>query len=265
MAPADWEVALWLYTGSRLVLRQFGPAFGRICEELQAAWRDRTVRCLLLEDLEEVARFNGTVSGSPAEIRIYGSNLAVLPLGGKAEQCRLAGVDAITFDQATYTFHIRAGGADLTIGKPAKRTEEFGDVLRNTVDGLRRRATEALHRTFPLLDAGRLQRLVALAPEGHSVKLTAWAGVRPDLPDALVAQGAGETLKPYFDALRAKARADSLMAGFKFVRPDEAGAETETVEPPEAAEETRAPLFCWFFFPLEGREVTAWEATTSRD
>ena len=31
-------------------------------EELLAAWRDRTVRCLLLEDLEEDGRYTGTVA-----------------------------------------------------------------------------------------------------------------------------------------------------------------------------------------------------------
>ena len=86
--PAEWDLTLQLYTAKRVHLRQFGQAFGRMCEELLAAWRDRMVRCLLLEDLEEVARFSGTANGVPAEIRLYGSNLAVLPLGGPALQWR---------------------------------------------------------------------------------------------------------------------------------------------------------------------------------
>jgi len=256
------DATLDLGNGERIVLRQFGPAFGRMCEELLAAWRDRTVRCLLLEDLEEVERFNGSFNGSAAEIRIFGSNLAVLPLGGKAEQRRLADIDAVTFDEAAYAFHICGGGAELKIGKLAKRTEEFGSVLRGAVDGLRRRAAEVLHQTFPFLDAGGVRRLAALVPEGHSVKLTAWAGVHPDLPEALIAQAVDQPLRPYFDALRAKVRPESLMAGFKFVRQDVAAEESEAEGSAEAPAETRAPLFFWFFFPLAGRDVAAWEATT---
>jgi hypothetical protein len=40
------------------------------------------VQCLLLEDLDEVARYQGAANGAPAEIRIFKSNLAVLPLAG---------------------------------------------------------------------------------------------------------------------------------------------------------------------------------------
>ena len=64
--------------------------FGRMADELTAAWRDRTVECLLLEDLEEVARFSGAASGVPAEIRIYQSNIAILPVDGLPSQWRLA-------------------------------------------------------------------------------------------------------------------------------------------------------------------------------
>src|SRR5580698_5014763 len=56
----DWDFELTLFTGRRIQLRQFGAAFSSMSEELLAAWRDRTVRCLLLEDLEEVARYSAT-------------------------------------------------------------------------------------------------------------------------------------------------------------------------------------------------------------
>src|SRR5580704_13697294 len=64
----DWDCELTLYTGRRLQLRQFGAAFSTMCEEFLAAWRDRTVRCLLLEDLEEIARYSATagLNGPPA-------------------------------------------------------------------------------------------------------------------------------------------------------------------------------------------------------
>ena len=79
-----------MYTGRRLALRQFGASFGRMAEELLAAWRDRTVQCLLLEDLEELGRYTGAANGAPAEIRIFKSNLAILPQSGAPVQWRLA-------------------------------------------------------------------------------------------------------------------------------------------------------------------------------
>ncbi len=274
VAPADWDLTLRLDGGGRIELRQFGAAFGRMCQELVAAWRDRTVRCLLLEDLAEVGRFQGTANGEPAEIRIYGSNLAVLPLGGRPIAWRLAELDSIAFDDSTYTFNLLSGAARLAIGRLAKKNDEFGDQLRATADALRRHAAEALRRMFPFLDPGQLQRLVALAPEGRSVKLAALAAVDARLPEALVSRAVDEAQKPYFDFLKARAAPDSLMTGFKFVRPDAAAAQPSGGPPSGgagdvgdtrdagAAVDGMPPVFFWFFFPLADRPVAAWECAS---
>ena len=261
VAPADWELALQLYTGKRLLLRQFGAAFGRLCAELTAAWRDRSVECLLLEDLEEVARFNAIVNAQPAEVRIYGSNLAVLPLCGPATQWRLAEIDSVAFDESLYVYNLASGGRKLVIGKLGPKTEEFGEKLGAALDGLRRRSAETLHLTFPFLDADGVQRLVTLAPEGCSVKLAALAVIDAKLPQALLAKVVDEPLKAYFDWLRQHAVAADLMTGFKFVRPDETAVPDE-VPTSGTPDDTVQPLFFWFFFPLAGRDVAAWEATT---
>lgn len=257
VAPAEWELRLALYTGRTVLLRQFGAAFGRMSEELLAAWRDRTVRCLLLEDLEEVGRFNGTASGAPAEIRISKSNLAVLPVAAAPVQWRLAEVDSVSFDDATYTVTLSSGSERLMIGKLAKKTEEFREKLGATLDALRTHEAEALHAAFPFLNPDQLQRLVATMPEGRSARLAALAAIHPKLPEALIARAVGERLKPYFDVLRARAPGDSLMTGFKFIRPDEEEGEAE--EPDEQPDQAQ-PLFFWFFFPMAGK--LAWEATT---
>src|SRR3989442_7328176 len=62
LARGEWDLQLKLFTGKTIALRQFGPAFARMADELTAAWRRRTVHGLLLEELQEVARFNGTAS-----------------------------------------------------------------------------------------------------------------------------------------------------------------------------------------------------------
>jgi hypothetical protein len=99
-SPGDWELSLTAYSGRSLVLRQFGAAFETMSTELLEAWRNRTVRCLLLEDLDELGRYSGAVNGAPAEIRIFKSNLAVLPQSGAPVRWRLADIDTCAFDDA---------------------------------------------------------------------------------------------------------------------------------------------------------------------
>jgi hypothetical protein len=268
----DWDFELTLFTGRRIQLRQFGAAFSTMSAELLAAWRDRTVQCLLLEDLEEMGRYTGTAAlngpPAPAEIRLYKSNIAVLPLDGPAIQWRLAEVDAVSFDEATYSITLESPGERLTIAKLAKKTDQFRGNLDAAVGDLRTHQAEALHTTFPFLDPDCLQRLLEAMPEGRSVSLSALQAIHPKLPDALVAHAVDEHLRPYFDALRKRSASDSPMTGFKFIRPDEEDA-TEEGDQPKAEEsapaadgkEDRQALFFWFFFPLPGGRV-AWEATT---
>jgi hypothetical protein len=261
--PGEWDLQLVLYTGRTIQLRQFGAAFGRMSQELLAAWRDRTIRCLLLEDMEEVGRFNATAGASPAEIRIYQSNLAVLPQGSAAFQWRLAEVTAVRFDSYTYNVTLEAGAEKLTISKLAKKTEEFREKMGGALDALHAHSADVLRQAFPFLNPDQLQRLVVAMPEGRSVPLAWLAAIHPKLPDALIARAVDEPLKPYFDALRSRATGDELFAGFKFIREDEQEGEKEEA-PPETGDEEqqpeKLPLFFWFFFPL-GR-VVAWEATT---
>jgi hypothetical protein len=283
---ADYDLTLRLYNEKRIVLRQFGPTFGRMRDELIAAWRMRTVRCLLLEDLAELGRFNGAVNGAASEIRVYGSNLAVLPLAGKPFQRRLAEADSIRFDESAYAYTISFGAEKLSVAKLGPKTGEFGEKLRAAFGALQRHSAEALHLTFPFLSPDEVRALVEAAPEGRSLKLSTMREIHPDLPDALLSRVVDDGLRPYFESLRKRSVPDALMTGFKFVRCDEGGsrpgapaaeeaseAEAATSEGGDSEAGTEAaageagpnaapPLFFWFFFPLPGRNVVAWEAAT---
>jgi hypothetical protein len=251
--PGEWDLQLSLYTGRTITLRQFGAAFSNMAGELLAAWRDRTVQCLLLEDLEEVGRYQGAANGAPGEIRIFKSNLAFLPQAGMPLQWRLAEVESILFDDAAYTIVLTRGADRLVLSKLAKKTDEVLGKLGAMHAALHEHSAAALHATFPFLSADQLVQLQIVMPEGRSASLAAMSKIHPKLADALITRAVGETLRPYFDALRARAATDSLMAGFKFIRPDEEEAAGE--------EDEAQPLFFWFFFPLPNNLV-AWEATT---
>jgi hypothetical protein len=253
-APGEWELEFTAYTGRRLVLRQFGAAFGNMAGELLAAWRDRTVRCLLLEDLDEVGRYTGTANGAPAEIRIFKSNLAILPQAGAPMQWRLAEVDTCKFDSAAYQIVLESAGERLVLAKLAKKTDECFGGLRDAIDALHTHAASALHELFPFLNADALVRLQQAMPEGRSCAETRLAAIHPNLPAAIMEHAIDSGLRPYFDALRAQANGP-LQVGFKFTFTDEADAGDE------APAEEQPPLFFWYFFPLPNR-LAAWEATT---
>jgi hypothetical protein len=272
--PAEWEVELDLYTEKRLLLRQFGAAFSRMCGELVSAWRDRTVAALLLEDLEEVARYEGAaaLSGAPpepAEIRIFKTNLAVLPKAGAPFHWRIADVDSIAFDEPAWAFQLARGNERLALSKFAKKTEEFGARLRAAFDELRQRSAEALRERFLFLDPDSLAQLADLMREGRSVAMGKLGEIDPRLPDAIVSRAVDAGLRPYFDWLRDRAGAGLVMTGFKFIRagedqpepdaaPDERDAEAAQTDDKTEAES----LFFWFFFPLRSANLVAWEAVT---
>ena len=260
--PGEWDLQLVLYTGRTVTLKQFGAAFGNMAGELIAAWRDRTVQCLLLEDLEEVGRHAGAANGSPGEIRIYKSNLAFLPQAGMPIQWRLAEVESIAFDDAAYSIVLTRGTDRLALSKLAKKTDEVLGKLQEVHRALREHSAAALHATFPFLSADQLVQLQILMPEGRSAPLAEMTKIYPKLAEALIARAVDEPLRPYFDALRSRAAKESLWAGFKFIRPDEEEKEEGEASAPAAeAEEEQQPLFFWFFFPMPNGKL-AWEATT---
>jgi len=260
-APGEWDLQLALYTGRTVTLKQFGAAFSDMARELLAAWRDRTVQCLLLEDLEEIGRYTGVANGTPGEVRIFRSNLAFLPQAGTPVQWRLADIDSIRFDDASYSVVVTRGDERLVLSKLAKKTDEVLARMTEALGALREHAASVLRGVFPFLNADQLARLLQLMPEGRSASLAALNGIHPKLAESLIACAVDQPLQPYFDDLRSRAAQESPMAGFKFVRADEESeAEGEPDRHPGDAQDTQ-PLFFWFFIPLPGN-VAAWESTS---
>ncbi|HEY3835341.1 MAG TPA: hypothetical protein VGL72_02165, partial [Bryobacteraceae bacterium] len=270
----EWDLQLELYTGRHVTLRQFGAVFDRMAGEFIAAWRDRSIHCMLLEDLAPVGSFNAAAavapaSPIPAEVRIFKSNIAVLPLAATPYQWRLASIDSISFNSETYAVTLKSGDDRLVINKLAKKTEEFREKLQEQYDALRQHSAEGMHQTFPFLDPDRLGQLLSAMPEGRSVAFAKLAAIHAKLPEAIVQRAVNERLRPYFNALRDQSLQDSIMVGYKFIREDEVEDDAEPAADSEAAEENeqKAPLFFWFFFPLarpDGHHsgVAAWEAST---
>jgi hypothetical protein len=305
-APAEYELALTLYTGKKILLHQFGKTFQNLSHDLLEAYRARLVQCLLLEDLEELARFDGVAQlesserpfTSPAEFRLYRSNLAVLPTAATGFQWRLAEIDSIVFDEARYAVTLEAGGERLILTKLAKRTREFTERLQEAATQLTEQAAGTVHNLFPFLTPDQFQQIARLMKEGHAAPLAKLQAVHPKIELALVGNVVDARLRPYFDALMKHVPAGFLYTGFKLIRKEEEGepeaenaaardqvapeaaapvgesAEESAQEPAEEASsaektEEEQPILHWFFFPLakepgaaQPANLVAWEATS---
>ncbi|HTR27470.1 MAG TPA: hypothetical protein VMI10_26105 [Terriglobales bacterium] len=298
LIAADYEIRLALFTGNTVLLEQLGKPFQDLSRELLEAYRKRTLQCLLLEDLQEVDRFAGgftleaagasPVSG-PAEIRLFKSNLAVMPTATQAFQWRLADIANFRFDQQNYEITVERDGDHLHLNRLARRTELLYNKLRDSLNALRAQSGEALHLILPFLDPSQLQCALGLIPEGHSVSFAKLGAVHPRIPDALAKNAVDETLKPYFDELVRRSAKDQVFAGYKLVRPDEnsGGKAQPVVSPADGSSEdggeddaivstsgapdadsTAPKVLYWFFFPLATKRasapnVVAWEASSS--
>ena len=299
VAAADWEIRLPLYTGNTIVLRQMGRAYETLAHDLLDAYRDRALQCLLLEDMQEVTRFNGifelTGPGSsprsdPAEIRLFKSNLAVLPTTSQSFQWRLADVDSVRFDSNAWEIVLQAGPDQLKFTKLAKRTEEFAAKVREAMSALAAQSAQALHSIFPFLNPDQLQKTAGLLREGQSASVAKLAGINPKIPAALTANAVDKDLKPYYDDLVARNGNGMLYAGFKMIRQEskdgeaansnddesgeshEAGSSSSSITQlsdspitnlsaaPDADADAPETLY-WFFFPIPGN-VVAWEASS---
>ena len=291
---ADYELRLPLYTGSVVLLRQFGKAYETLCHDLLEAYRQRTLQCLLLEDLKEIARFDGSfeldvsTTSAPtvpragaAEFRLFKSNLTVLPVASQGFQWRLADVDSVTFDPATYEVTLRAGQDVLKAGKLAKRTEEFTASAKDAVSALATRSAQALHSAFPFLTPDQLQVTAALLREGHSASVARLTAISPKFAAGLAANAVDHDLKPYYDDLLAWTAKDAIFAGFKLILPEDsgnsesgAGNETDDAGDSSSGSGRCAPdidaggleTLYWFYFPIAGKNgpanLVAWEASS---
>jgi len=284
VTAADYEVRLPLYTGRSIVLRQFGKSYDTLAHDLADAYRNRVLQCMLLEDMEEVARFTGNFKASgthssqgTAEIRVYKSNMAVLPATAQSFQWRVADIDELKFDSAAYEVTLQSGSERLKFTRLAKRTEEFATRLREAMNALATQTSQALHRMLPFLDPDQLQSCASLLREGRSAPLAKLAAIHRQIPAALAANAVDEGLKPYYDKLAAQTANGMGYVGFKLIRAEEGEAPAASPEEDNdvadsevapVADSTAPPTLYWFLFPLVKSgtsvlsNVVAWEASS---
>ncbi|RPJ84514.1 MAG: hypothetical protein EHM13_03905, partial [Acidobacteria bacterium] len=284
VSPADHKLSLAMLDGSSLVLQRFGRPYDDLARSIVARWRDRLVKCLLLADLDEGDRYDAwaALDGGPnepsaAEVRLYESNLAVLPLGGGAFHWRLADIDSVEFDAARYVLEVASGSRRLLLSKAGRRADELRAGIEEGRLALEAKSAAALDRCFPFLGAARLARLAAVMQEGRLVPLAALDQIDRRLGSAVFGQPVDPNLRPYVAELRSRAETRGVYVAFSMIRPDREAVE----DPPDtiagegysdgdagagATDIERETLF-WFVFVLECRleglqAALAWESTS---
>ena len=302
------QLRLPLYTGAVLLLNQFGSSYDNLVTELTRAHRDREVQCLLLADMPETARFSAHfermsggmrcsscgvgVSGKfcrecgrplasnavvpldsgEAEVRLYKSNLAVLPEHAPGFQVRLGDAKHVAHQDGSYDVVLDVGPELLKFTALGKRTKEFAEKLRVAVSDMQSASAQALHVAFPFLNADRVQQVATLLPEGSSASVAALKQIDSRIADGLVKNAVDRDLQPYYQELLGRAVTGSVHAGFKLIRSEDQNAQAAdegvTDDSSEAADaDQKGPdALYWFFFPIAAKSGTsntvAWEASS---
>jgi hypothetical protein len=292
---AEYELRLVLADGHTVRLAQFGKSFQDLVRQVGEAYRNRLTRCLLVSDLDEVARYSGHVHlesasrrcDGPAEIRLYESNIAILPHAAVGFQWRLAEVEAAEFDESSYALVLVRRGERLSIGRLAKRTGELAERIRERVTALNERSARALRAVFPFLSSEQFRRVACLMREGGSAPIAQLRPIHRLIESSLLERVVDGALRPYLRELVGHGQPDAWHAGFKVVRREaemeaEPGGEVaaDPVEPGDGEgeatvveEETAAEpavldagdgleVLFWFFVPMDGGRHVAWEATS---
>ncbi len=209
-----------------------------------------------------------------AEIRLYKTNLAVLPEHSPGFQVRLGDVAQVRHESSSYEVFLDCGNESLKFSALGKRTREFAEEVRSAMSGMAAASGQALHLAFPFLNPDQLQQVATLLPEGSSAAVSKLNEVDAGISAALVANAIDKDLQPYYQELVSRSVAGSIHAGFKLIRPEDCGPETPK-EDDESQVDGDAPdadqkgpdVLYWFFFPIatEGSKpnVVAWEASSS--
>jgi hypothetical protein len=185
--PEPFTVRLALSDGARLELRRLGHMRTQLLAELGDARVADTERVLLLDGVGTPETFPGTCDGMAADLRLYDDALVVVPAGGLAEKLPYAFIRGVTTDPSGYTLFLDVPGRPpVTLGRLARRTGEFLELLRSRTGAAAGRTAHFLAALLPGLGPVALRSVAALLRDGRAAARTDLEAVEPSVFPALL-------------------------------------------------------------------------------
>ncbi|MFI5910341.1 hypothetical protein [Dactylosporangium sp. NPDC051541] len=187
LEPQPYVVLLTLADGARLELSRLGVMRTQLLAELAEARVADTERVLLLDGVGTPEAFNGAVDGAPAELRLYDDALVIVPGAGLAEKYPYAFIKGVTTDATGYTIGLDVPGRPpVVIGRLARRTTEFLDLLKARTAAASGRTSHFLAALLPGLGPVALRSVAALLRDGLAAPRAGLEAVEPTVFPALL-------------------------------------------------------------------------------
>ncbi|MGI5242648.1 hypothetical protein [Dactylosporangium sp. CA-139066] len=185
--PEPYTVRLALSDGARLELSGLGRMRTQLLAELGDARVADTEKVLLLDGVGTPETFPGAFDGAPADLRLYDDALVIVPDGGLAEKLPYAFIRGVTTDQSGYTILLDVPGRPpVTLGRLARRTGEFLELLRARTGAAAGRTAHFLAALLPGLGPVALRSVAALLRDGRAAARTDLEAVEPSVFPALL-------------------------------------------------------------------------------
>ncbi|GAA3292761.1 hypothetical protein Dvina_35340 [Dactylosporangium vinaceum] len=185
--PQPYVVMLTLADGARLELSRLGVMRTQLLAELSEARVADTERVLLLDGVGTPEAFNAVVDGVEAELRLYDDALVSVPGAGLADKYPYPFIKGVTTDASGYTISLDVPGRPpVTIGRLARRTTEFLDLLRARTAAASGRTAHFLAALLPGLGPVALRSVAGLLRDGLAAPRAGLEAVEPTVFPALL-------------------------------------------------------------------------------
>jgi hypothetical protein len=183
-----YGIRIVLREGPVLELTQLGRLRGQLLAELAQVRRDGVTKALLLTGVGTPEVFPGTVDDVDGELRLYDDALVTVPDRGEPDKLPYPFVTGVRTDVSGYRLTVDAiGRPPLAIGRLARRTSEFQNLLGERVRAAGGRTAAFLGALLPSLGALALRQVAGLLREGVAAAKSDLDAVDPTVWPVLTA------------------------------------------------------------------------------
>ena len=256
MQRKEHSLELLLESGERLELTMLGRRFGELAEGLGGALREFQAKHLLLTEPTGGEAFEGEVATDgkpgPAQLRVYATSLAILPVQGVPFSVPFGELTAVSFEEQRWAVELGLGARKVTLTRLGKQTQPFLRLLETRLFELRSRNSGAVAYLLPTVPSLKLRSVGQILLDGVPVRRGQLDAIDPGIWTALLGSAVVKSLRDEVELLSQRSPAEEIALGLKetnFLQDDERLPD----EPDESAPAEPTPLsgrVIWLAFPL---------------